>query len=107
MTPYKREIGHLSSSMLVYNSSYLPEDAFKIFVSHKMSQNRKEQRKSREHRLQILLRKLDSVLAGSDHMIRVKFTADKAMCAGKLNILLNGANYPLRDNFYFEKFLHG
>ena len=93
--------------MLVYNLSYLPEDAFKIFVSHKMSQNRKEQRKSREHRLQILLRELDSVLAGSDHMIRVKFTADKAMCAGKFNILLNGANYPLRDNFYFEKFLHG
>ena len=88
--------------MLVYNLSYLPEDAFKIFVSHKMSQNRKEQRKSREHRLQILLRKLDSVLAGSDHMIRVKFTADKAMCAGKFNILKNG-NYPFRDNFYFEK----
>ena len=40
--------------MLAHNLSYLPEDAFKLFVSHKMSQNRKEQRKSREHRLQIL-----------------------------------------------------
>ena len=41
-----------------------------------MSENQKEQRKTRKHERQTLPSKLDSVLAGRDHMIQLKFTAD-------------------------------